>query len=122
MKQLFAAILLTVALAVGQKTSAQRLRFYYYPASNVYYDVANKTYIYPSNGVWVTRSAAASRDIVLGTNRVIVYSETPQVWRYNATHRAKYRGKSAGAPYGRAIGHKGTHPNKAKGTKKGIRN
>ena len=115
MKQLFATILMLVGLAQGPEASAQQLRYYYYPSSNVYYDVANNRYIVPSGSSWVTRSAASSRDMVLGGNRVTVYSETPEVWRYNDTHKAKYKGKSAGAPYGKAVGYKGTNPNKASG-------
>jgi hypothetical protein len=117
MKQLFAAVLMVAGLALSQQASAQQLRYYYYPSSNVYYDVANNRYIVPSGSSWVTRSAASSRDMVLGSNRVTVYSETPEVWRYNDTHKAKYKGKSAGAPYGKAVGYKGTNPNKATGTK-----
>jgi len=115
MKQLFAAVLMITGLALGQKASAQQLRYYYYPSSNVYYDIANHTYIVPSGGSWVTRSAASSRDMVLGSGKVTVYSETPQVWRYNATHRAKYKGKSATGPHGKAVGYKGSNPNKAAG-------
>jgi hypothetical protein len=115
MKQFFAAVLLITALAFGTEADAQRKKFYYYPASNVYFDVANKTYVYPSGGTWVTRSALPSRADVLGTDRITVYSESPQVWRYNATHKAKYRGKSATAPQGKAVGYKGTNPNKAQG-------
>lgn len=115
MKQFFAAVLLSLALVFGQKAEAQQLRFYYYPASNVYYDIANQRYIYPSGGTWVTRGALPSRRTVLGTNRVVVYSSTPQVWRSNATHKAKYRGKSAAVPQGKAVGYKGSNPNKAQG-------
>ena len=115
MKQFFAAVVLVTVLSFGPQAQAQQLRFYYYPASNAYYDVANKTYIYPSGGSWVTRGALPSRLSVLGTNRVVVYSATPQVWRNNATHKAKYRGKSAEAPQGKAVGYKGSNPNKAQG-------
>jgi hypothetical protein len=121
MKQLFAAVLMVMGLAISGEASAQQKRYYYYPSSNVYYDVANKTYIVPSGGTWVTRSAASSRDMVLGTNRVTVYSESPQVWQYNATHKAKYRGKSATAPQGKAVGYKGTNPNKAQGRSSGSK-
>lgn len=115
MKQFFAAVVLSMALLFGQKAEAQQLRFYYYPASNVYYDIANQQYIYPSGGTWVTRGALPSRATVLGTDRVVVYSATPQVWRANATHKAKYRGKSTTAPQGKAVGYKGSNPNKAQG-------
>ncbi|HEY1114726.1 MAG TPA: hypothetical protein VGE66_14245 [Chitinophagaceae bacterium] len=113
MKQFLTAVLLSMALAFGQQAEAQQLRYYYYPASNAYYDVANQAYIYPSGGTWVTRGALPSRLAVLGSDRVVVYSATPQVWRYNATHKAKYKGKSSGALQGKAVGYKGTHPNKA---------
>lgn len=115
MKQFIAAVLLIAAIAFSPEADAQRKKFYYYPASNVYYDVANKTYIYSSGGTWVTRRAMPSRAAVLGTDRITVYSETPQVWRYNATHKTKYRGKSATAPQGKAVGYKGTNPNRAQG-------
>lgn len=115
MKQLFALLALTIALSVGRQTQAQQLRYYYYPSSNVYYDIAHKTYIYPSGGAWVTRRTLPSRRAVLGGNRVVVYSSTPEVWRNNATHLSQYRGKSAGAPYGRAVGYKGSNANKAMG-------
>lgn len=115
MKQFFAAVVLMMVLSFGPKAQAQQLKFYYYPASNAYYDVANQTYIYPSGGTWVTRSALPSRLSVLGTDRVAVYSSTPQVWRYNANHKTKYRGKSAEAPQGKAVGYKGSNPNKAQG-------
>lgn len=115
MKQFFAAVLLSIALFIGGQAEAQQLRFYYYPASNAYYDVANQKYIYPSGGTWVTRGALPSRLAVLGTDRVVVYSSTPQVWRYNTTHKAKYRGKSAAAPQGKAVGYKGSNPHKAQG-------
>jgi hypothetical protein len=115
MKQLLASVLVMVGLALGSKAAAQQLRFYYYPSSNVYYDPVHKQYIYPSNGTWVTGGALPSRAAVLGTDRVTVYSQTPQVWRYNATHKAKYKGKSATAPQGKAVGYKGTNPNKAQG-------
>lgn len=121
MKQFIAAVLLSMALVFGQQAEAQQLRYYYYPASNVYYDVANKTYIYPSGGTWVTRGALPSRLAVLGTDRVVVYSSTPQVWRYNATHKAKYKGRSAEAPRGKAVGYKGSHPNKAQGKAGGAK-
>lgn len=121
MKQFFAAVLLSMALAFGQQAEAQQLRYYYYPASNAYYDVANQTYIYPSGGTWVRRGALPSRLAVLGTDRVVVYSSTPQVWRYNATHKAKYKGKSAEAPQGKAVGYKGSHPNKAQGKAGGAK-
>jgi hypothetical protein len=121
MKQFFAAVLLAAALSFGPQAEAQQKRFYYYPASNAYYDVANQTYIYPSKGTWVTRRALPSRMAVLGGERVMVYSESPQVWRYNATHKAKYRGKSATAPQGKAVGYKGSNPNKAQGKVSGSK-
>lgn len=115
MKQLFVAVFVMMALALGAKASAQQLKYYYYPSSNVYYDPLRKQYIYPSGSSWATGGALPSRVAVLGTDRVTVYSETPQVWRYNATHKAKYKGKSATAPQGKAVGYKGSNPNKAQG-------
>ena len=115
MKQLLAAVFVMTALALGSRASAQQLKYYYYPSSNIYYDPVHKQYIYPSNGSWVTGGALPSKVAVLGTNKVTVYSESPEVWRNNATHQSKYKGKSATAPHGKAVGYKGSNPNKAQG-------
>ena len=50
-KILFLLILVTGFAFSGL---AQQLKFYYYPSSNIYYDVSKKKYIYPANGTWNT--------------------------------------------------------------------
>ena len=91
---------------------AQQLKFYYYPGSNIYYDVSKKKYIYPANGSWKTVNVLPAGVRVGSTPRVVVYHASPQVWVSNADHVKKYN-----PPKGKAVGYKGTNVNKAKGKK-----
>ena len=111
MKKIIMALLFILGFALGNNVQAQHLRFYYYPKSNVYYDPAHKQYIYSSNGSWTTVQTLPASVTVKGDRRVVVYSQTPEVWQQNATHVEKYKNY----PEGRAVGYKGTNPNKAKG-------
>jgi len=109
-------ILLFLFLVAGFAFSgrSQPLKFYYYPSANVYYDVANKHYIYADNGTWTTVQVLPSRIHIVKTPRVVVYNATPEVWHLNSAHVKKYKNT---APKGKAIGYKGSSPNKAKGKK-----
>ena len=106
--------LLFLVAGIGFSGTAQQLKFYYYPSSNVYYDVANKQYIYVDSATWSTVSVLPSRIHIAKTPRVIVYHATPQVWHLNPAHVKKYKNT---APKGKAVGYKGSNPNKAKGKK-----
>ena len=116
MKKMILSLCLFVAVALTNESFAQqKLRFYYYPSANVYYDVANKQYIYLDNGTWTTVSTLPSTIAVDRKRRVTVYSDVPQVWQYNPEHIAKYQNQPDNYPKGKAVGYKGTNPNKAKG-------
>src|SRR5215208_6538210 len=106
-------ILLSLLLIAGIASAgiAQQLKFYYYPGANVYYDVANKHYIYLNNGSWTTVNTLPSGVTIVRQPRVVVYNSTPQVWAQNAAHVKKYKTKNT-TPNGKAVGYKGTNPNK----------
>jgi hypothetical protein len=69
-------------------------KFYYYPAKNVYYNVASKNYLYSLDGgkTWdslkVTNNSKAE---ALG-KRSEIESETPEVWKNNAGHIKSFGG------------------------------
>ena len=90
---------------------AQNLKFYYYPDNNVYYDVASHQYVYLNNGAWTTVQTLPSGITLVKSPRYVVYNPTKEVWRNNAVHIKKY-------PKGKAVGYKGTNPNKANGQTK----
>ncbi|MGZ3924180.1 MAG: hypothetical protein ACXVBJ_10465 [Flavisolibacter sp.] len=83
---------LTIANGVQAQEHRNEHRFYYYPKSNVYYDPVNRQYIYSNdNNNWTTVQRLPSNVAVQNSPRVILYSNSPEVWQMNAQHREKYR-------------------------------
>ena len=96
MKRLISLLVFVGALAISNGVQAQDHRndhrFYYYPKSNVYYDPVNRQYIYSNdNSNWTTVQRLPSNMDVRNSRRVILYSNSPEVWQMNAQHREKYR-------------------------------
>jgi hypothetical protein len=94
-KILFAlfAIAFFAVSANAQATKSQKKRkFYYYPSSDVYFDVSTNEYAYDSSGTWVYVQTLPET-IVLGDNpgKVVVYHDTPDVWADNKIHKVKYK-------------------------------
>jgi hypothetical protein len=114
MKKIIFLLILVISVSAF-KADAQQLKFYYYPGSNVYYDVANKQYVYVENGNWVTVSKLPARVKVVNTPRYIVYNNDRRVWVNNGVHVKKYKDNR---PNGKATGYKGSNPNKSSGKKK----
>lgn len=88
-------VMFAVLFAIGVKqASAQRLTYYYYPSSNIYYSVASHDYVYydPGTTRWITVKALPP-GIVLTRTRYTVYYNGPEVWRDNASHKTKYKVK-----------------------------
>jgi hypothetical protein len=111
MKKIMMILLIILAIGGGNSIKAQQLKFYYYPQSNFYYDPVHKQYIYSNNGSWSTVKTLPTSYAVKGARKVVVYSETPEVWQMNSAHVKKYQHY----PEGKAVGYKGTNPNKAQG-------
>jgi hypothetical protein len=107
MKKIIFGLLLVVSIMSFNKAASQQLKFYYYPESNLYYDVVNRQYIYLNNGTWTTVHVlpATKSD---GGRKVVVYHSGRNIWVDNAAHLKKY----STPPRGKAVGYKGTNPNK----------
>ena len=118
MKKIMIALFFFAAVIAGNTAQAQQLRFYYYPKANVYYDPASRQYIYYDNSNWTTVQTLPSTIIVKDVPRVTVYSKTPQVWQMNAEHKEKYKNYNGKYPKGKAVGYKGTNPNRMNGKTK----
>jgi hypothetical protein len=113
MKQITFALSFSLVLFLGLSAGAQQTRYYYYPASNVYLDPVKQVYIYPAGGTWTHVNVLPASYNMKGAQRVTVYSQTPQVWNQNASHKIKYK-KATPAPQGKAVGYKGTNPKNTK--------
>ena len=116
MKKVFLLLFVLLSASLLKDASAQQRRYYYYPASNLYFDPVGKNYIYNNNGSWTTVNSLPAGYVVSGRKKYVVYSNTPQVWRQNSKHVTKY--KVTNTPKGKAVGYKGTNPNKAQGQTK----
>ncbi len=70
------------------------MTFYYYPKTNVYYDVSNSSYFYSidSGRNWtVLKDSVGQKTRILG-KQVIIKSSTNDIWRDNELHRKMYGG------------------------------
>lgn len=116
MKKLLISILL---LFVVSLVSQAQLKFYYYPSTNVYYDVAQQRYLYADNGNWTPVKVLPSKFKGVTGPRYIVYNNTPEIWTVNDAHIKKYKSPKHVSPQGKAVGYKGTNPKKSSGAGKG---
>jgi hypothetical protein len=73
----------------------KKFEFFYYPSKNVYYDVANKLYIYSLDGgnTWDSSYATTDKEPATLGNKQIIYSPTPNVWVNNNEHLQQYNGR-----------------------------
>jgi hypothetical protein len=118
-------ILLVVLFAAVGLSSQAQLKFYYYPSSNVYYNVAEDRYVYLNEGRWTPVASLPASINIARTPRYVVYNQTPEVWIQNQDHVKKYKApKYKQHPQGKAVGYKGSNINKAsgKGNDKGNKN
>jgi hypothetical protein len=95
MKKIFFALFMLAAFAVSaeaQKTTRKKMKFYYYPTANVYYDVATNQYAYDSSGTWVyVQTLPSSIEVGDNTAKYEVWHDTPDVWIDNKVHKVKYK-------------------------------
>ena len=87
---LFLSICSGVLLSCDSFTQ-KRFEFFYYPAKNIYYDVAGKFYLYSLDGGnhWDSVRATTTEPTTLG-NKEIIYSPTPAIWLQNDAHIKQY--------------------------------
>ena len=91
MKRIFLLSIILIGILATSPAIAQQKKFYYYPSSNVYYDISGKQYVYYNNGTWTQVNALPSDIKLVNTKRFIVYHPTREVWLGNAEHIKKYK-------------------------------
>ena len=121
MKKLLSILFAILVFNTASVQAQQRIKFYYYPATNVYYNTTTGQYAYNDNGTWSTAKALPKGMTVRNQTRQVVYDNTPQVWVNNGDHITRYKtnGKARAnnnPPNGKAIGH---HKSAGKGKAKG---
>jgi len=72
----------------------QEVKFYYYPKTNVYFDVVKKDYIYSLNGgkTWAVINNTIDKEPATLGERVVIYSPVDSIWKQNEVHRKQYDG------------------------------
>ena len=100
MKRIILALALLFALGSTTRLFAQqpketRVTYYYYPSSNVYYNPANSEYWYYDDvsATWTQVKELPSTIVLTKTPRYTVYYSGEDVWKDNAVHMKKYKGK-----------------------------
>ncbi|GAC1438817.1 MAG: hypothetical protein NVSMB63_03150 [Sediminibacterium sp.] len=81
------------------KRRKQEEAFYYYPSANVYYSPANRQYIYPRNGVWVSVATPHFGFSFSNMPHQVIYNDRPEVWLQNREHVLRYHGVWHGDGY-----------------------
>ena len=93
------------APAHGRRAKEARYRYYYYPASGVYVNVATGSYIYLNGGSWQVAMALPSTVILDSRNYVSLELETDRPYLYYEEHRVKYKGHGQSHWQGHGRGH-----------------
>jgi hypothetical protein len=106
MKRIFLALSLLFALGTSIRAFAQqpvpqpvtketRTTFYYYPQSNIYYNPGSTEYWYYDDvsATWTQVKELPTTIVLTKTPRYTVYYNGSDVWKDNAEHMKKYKGK-----------------------------
>ncbi|HEV8285790.1 MAG TPA: hypothetical protein VGQ09_15860 [Chitinophagaceae bacterium] len=100
MKRIILALALLFALGNTTKLAAQeaKIRFYYYPSSNIYYNPATNEYWYYDDvsTTWMEVKTLPTTITITKTPRYTVYYNGNDVWKDNAVHVQKYKVKKDG--------------------------
>lgn len=91
--------LAVISLLLASDAEAQKLKYYYYPTANVYYNSATGSYIYFNNHQWITVNQLPGTVVLKDKPKKIVYYEGPDVWNHNTkvkSNNSRDKGKKKG--------------------------
>jgi len=73
----------------------QKVTFYFYPSSNVYYNAASDEWVYYDEPTtkWITVKTLPSTVTIVKEPVDTIYYQGNDVWKDNAEHQRKYKGK-----------------------------
>jgi hypothetical protein len=83
----------TIVGCNNKNPNEEKHEFYYYPGKNIYYDVANGTFIYSLDGAktWTAMNGDLNDSISLG-RKEIIHTTTDSIWKDNEDHRKSFGG------------------------------
>lgn len=95
------------APAHGRRGMEARYRYYYYPSSGVYFNIATGSYFYMNGGNWQMTMSLPTTVILDRGDYVSLELETDQPYRFYDEHRVKFRGHGHGhaKKHGHGRGH-----------------
>lgn len=93
------------APAHGRRAKEGLYRYYYYPASGVYFNVGTGSYFYLNGGTWQVAMTLPSTLILDSNNYVSLELETDKPYLYYEEHKVKFRGHGNSKSRGRGHGH-----------------
>jgi len=101
MKKIILGFVFLFAIVGASRISAQetqKVTFYYYPSSNVYYNVSASDYWYydDATNTWVEVKTLPTTITLEKAPRYTVYYNSKDVWKDNASHLKKYKVKDNG--------------------------
>jgi len=100
MKRIILALALMFALGSTTRLAAQetRVRFYYYPSTNVYYNPTNAEYWYYDDvsATWTQVKTLPTTITLTKAPRYTVYYNGEDVWKDNTMHMQKYKVRKNG--------------------------
>jgi hypothetical protein len=84
-------ILSFLFLVKGSEANAQKkIKYYYYPAANVYYNTTTATYSFIQNNNWTSGPSLPAAFKVKHSPRHVIYHTDAEVWVNNHQHRINY--------------------------------
>jgi hypothetical protein len=95
MKALVVGIVVVVlGVAVYSYISNRWYKFYYFPETNMYYDVKKRQYIYSVDGgnTWAIMSRSTDEVPEVLGEKIVLKSRDPNIWLHNPEHRETYNG------------------------------
>jgi hypothetical protein len=101
MKKIILALVLVFAVGGASKISGQptqKVTFYFYPSSNVYYNVVASDYWYYDDATasWVEVKTLPTTITLEKAPRYTVYYTGKDVWKENGEHVKRYKVKNNG--------------------------
>jgi hypothetical protein len=88
-------LVIAAVIVFSAKVLQKRQTYYYYPEWNAYYDIKRKNYIYSIDGgkTWDTISNSSNAVASTLGEKIVVHSNSAEIWKDNAEHRQQYGGE-----------------------------
>lgn len=100
LRSMFIKVVVFVFIVIGfhackNKVENKPSEFYYYPKTNMYFDVAKNIYIFSLDGAktWDTIDAKTQNEPMTLGDKKVLYGSPDSIWKDNDAHRQAYGGK-----------------------------